>query len=417
MGFFIFIVVAGIVIYNVLKNSKANQEQWRIAAERLGLGYNSGDFGLTGTISGRKGGHRIVISTFSKSGGNDNSTTYTKYHIDYQERIPIDFKISRQNALHTLGHALGLKDIETGNPSFDDCALVRGMRPHEVRQFLTPDRQAVITDLMISFTDVVISNEMIELNKPRKEKDAGIIIRTVNSLLSVCNDLTDRTESVAQEAEQMVDVEPVEPSVNPLFTANPIVPDPFMVEVEEEPLQIEIVDEPSVNAIAPDIPSISDDPVVEVEEEPVWVEKSDEPVIERSEGPPPVPAEPLPLEISYDVVAIAQDLYGGSSGAAPSAESRFDEVYADQEVSGFGTVLRLSKVSYDPVFKGSQGVKVTCELCELSGAYSKFKVRADVVFSSERYDELKNKIGSALPIPGKLIAQNSTMHHLYILSE
>ncbi|MDF7798100.1 hypothetical protein P4C99_01400 [Pontiellaceae bacterium B1224] len=383
MGFFIVMVVGGVVVYNLLKNAKAKQEQWRVAAEHLGLGYNSADFGLTGTISGRKGGHRIVISSFTKSGGN-NSKTYTKYHISYHDRIPVDFKITRQTAIHKVGHAFGMQDIETGNPSFDDRALVRGMHPQKVQEFLTPDRQAMITNLLISHTDVSVSNEMIELNKPGKEKDAGIIIRTANSLLSVCNELTDRSRSVAEQVEKVVEIEPIEPPFNPLFTANPIVPEPPMVEINEEPM-------PAV-------------PIVE-------------PATKSTEPMPTVSEEPPPAIVLYDVQSIAQDLYGGDSSTALKIQPRFEEVYRDQLVTGTGKIQRVSKFSYDPVFKDSKGVKATVEICELSGVYSKIKVRADVVFPSERFGELKNKIDSSISIAGKLIEQNSMLHHLYILGE
>lgn len=385
MGFFIFMVVAGIVVYNLLKNAKASQEQWRIAAERLGLGYHAADFGMTGTISGHKGGHRIVISTFSKSGGN-NSNTYTKYRIDYRERVPVDFRISRQSALHAVGHAFGLKDIETGNPSFDERALVRGIHPQNVQKFLTPERQTAITNLLSSYSDVVISNEMIELNKPGKEKESGSLIRMANSLLTLCNDLTDLSVPSAKQAEKVVEIEPVEPSLNPFVSANPVVPEPPMVEAEQEP-----------------VPEKEPDEVVIETAEPA----------ETPVDAPPAPAEPT----THAVLEIAQDLYGGDAGSAVETQPRFEELYLDRPVSGAGIIQRVSKLSYDPVFKGGEGVKVTCEVGEVSGAYSTISVRADVVFPSERLDELTNKVGASIPISGRLIAQNTMLHHLYIISD
>jgi hypothetical protein len=388
MGFFLLIAVVGVVVYTLLKNAKANQEQWRVAAEQLGLGYHSGDFGLSGTISGRKGGHRIVISSFTKGGGN-NSSTYTKYHIDYHERVPVDFKIIRKNVLHKVRNAFGMQDIKTGNPAFDDRVLVHGLHPLAVQKFLTPDRQAVIMDLMNSHTDIVISNEMIELNKPGKEKNAGTLVRTADSLLSTCNDLTDSTASIAKEKEpQIIEIEPVEPSLNPFISANPVVPDPPMVEVEEEPVRVDEGDEP-------------------ITEMKVDVEK------DLEETPSAAATELPPVPNSYDVMEIAQDLYGGGSKIQP----RFEDAYLDQQVSGTGIIRRVSNFSYDLIFKDRKGVKATCEICEVAGAYSKIKVRADVVFPGDRYDELKNKIGSPIAITGKLIAENSIMHILYIISE
>jgi hypothetical protein len=62
-------------------------------------------------------------------------------------------------------------------------------------------------------------------------------------------------------------------------------------------------------------------------------------------------------------------------------------------------------------------VKVKISICELAGAYSKIKVSAEIMFPPESYDSLKSKEGSSLAISGQLIAQDSMLNMLFVVSE
>lgn len=401
MGFIFILAIGGVGLYLWLKSARQNQGHWRDAAERLGLSYFPGDMVGLGRIAGRKGGHRIEITTYSRSHGK-TSSVYTQYTIHFHVPISTDFKIVRQNALHKLGAFLGLKDIEVGDPAFDDRVLLRGKSPDQIIEFLNAERRRAILRLLNSYDDIELSNGHIELSKPGRDTAPAILFNTTRQLLSVANELTDNSPSIAKEAEQMVEIEPIEPLCNPLFSANPIVPEPPMVEVEEDAVIGEEISESN---------------------EPNGFDESgeaDERAVESPEPPPPpiaAPIEPLPAAISHDLLTVAQDLYGGDSSMAYKTQPRFEEVYLDQQVFGTGKIQRVSKYSYDTVFKDSEGVKVTCDICELSGAYSTVKVKADIIFPSERFEELKNQIDSSISIAGKLVAHKSVLHHLYIVSE
>lgn len=399
MGGIFILVIGAVALYLWFKNARQNQSHWRDAAERLGLGYFPGDMGGLGRIAGRKGGHRIEITTYSRSHGK-TSSVYTQYTIHFHVPISADFKIVRQNALHKLGAFLGLKDIEVGDPAFDDRVLLRGRSPDEIIEFLDAERRRAILRLLNSYDDIELTNGHIELSKPGRDTAPAILFNTTRQLLSVANELTDNTPSIAKEAEQMVEIEPVEPPCNPLISANPIVPEPPMVEVEED--------------------AVLGEEISEVNESDGFNEsaESDEPATESPEPPPiATPPEPLPTVVSHNLLAVAQDLYGGDSTMAYKTQPRFEDVYLDQQVFGTGKIQRVSTYSYDTVFKDSEGVKVTCDICELSGTYSTIKVKADVVFPSERLEEFRNQIGSSISIAGKLVAHKSVLHHLYILSE
>jgi hypothetical protein len=390
MGFLFFIAIAGVVIYTWQKNARAGQDQWRAAAERLGLGYFPGDFGMVGKIAGRKGGHRVTISTFTKGGGK-SSSSYTKYRVDYHEPIQVDFTITRQTALHRMGQVLGLKDIQVGDTAFDELAMVRGMHTQELLKFLDPSRRQAIMRLLSAYNDVVVTNEYIEMNRAGKDADAAIIAHVVRVLLSVCNDLTDTSSSLAEEnhtieldswpplsgfepSETAVpEIEPVESSLDPFISANPVVPEPVWTEIE---------------------------PGMDKEPEPPETE------------PLPVAAEPATGVV--DLAQAAETLFGGDVGRSLVTAKVFAERFKGRAVSGTGTIKRVGRFSYDPVFTNTSGIKATVEICELAGPYSKIKVTAEVKFPPEAFEGLKSRVGMPMEVAGTLVAQDAMMNQLFV---
>ncbi len=390
MGFLFFMAIAGVVIYTWLKNARASQDQWRAAAERLGLGYFPGDFGMVGKITGSKGGHRVTVSMLTKGGGK-SSNTYTKYCIDYHEPIQVDFNITRQTALHRLGQAFGLKDIIVGDPAFDELATVRGMHTQELRAFLDPGRRQAIMRLLSAYNDVVVTNEHIEMNRSGKDADAAVIAHAVRALLSVCNDLTDTSPSLAEEnhvieldswpplsgfepgEETGPEIEPVEPSFDPYTSANPIVPEPVWTEVEPE-----------------------------------GVEETDPPEAE------PSPAAAKPDMGVVDLAEAVAALFGGEVGRSLLTTKIFAERFRGRRVAGSGVIKRVGRFSYDPVFTNASGVKATVEICELAGPYSKIKVTAEVKFPPEAFEGLKSRVGMPMEVVGTLVAQDAMMNRLFV---
>ncbi len=396
MGFFIFLVVAGIILYSGYQKRKQEQAQWHAAAARLGLGYYPGSLGTLGRIAGLKGGHFVEINTYSRS-HNNQTTTCTRYKVKYDSPIQADFLIVRQTALHKTELFPGLEDIEVGDPAFDDSALVRGLSPERIIEFLTPERRNAITRLLGSYPDVKITNEYVELNKSTKDTDPHAIYNTARLMLSVTNDLTDVLPTLA-EKRHAVEIDE-EPSATPILHVDR----PAVESVQE------------IKAVEPDFDMFtSSNPVVP---DPVWVDVNTQ---EPPQGPEPEAAAGGSAEspvVESDLRAIAEQLYRGDSGATLRAEALFTEQFENTHVTGEGKLQRISRFSYDPVFVNCAGVKASFCICELPGPYSSIRVMADVMFPEAEYEELRQQIDSTLPISGKLIGQSSYMNQFYIVSE
>lgn len=434
MGFIVFLIVGGFIVYFVIQKGKANQEKWREAAAQLGLGYYPGGLGTLGKIHGIKGGHRVEVSTYSRS-HNNNTSTYTKYIIRYASPILTDFKIVRQNKLHKVGVFLGLQDVEVGDPAFDDRALVRGTNPQRIIEFLTPDRRKAIQRLLDSYIDVEITQHHIELNKSGKDLEPAVIYHTGRTMLSVANELTDTTHTLAEE-DHVIEMNEA-PSATPILSVtNPAEekPDPYFPEnpFEKKSAGVDFVEtwgeenetevdqeyiepvEPafdaftSANPVVPDPACVESEPILEEQE----VAATDaEPVEEE----PDEPAEdPVAASDSISLEMLAADLYSGDSSAMLKVDSEFEEKYAGKRISGEGELDRLSRFSYDSIFTGREGVKAFFKICEIQGAYTKVRVVAEVAYPSGQYDELRSQVGTILPIAGIIIAQNKSLYRLYI---
>lgn len=409
MGFFIFLLIVGAVVY-FIKTAKAAQEQWKVAAQRLNLVYHPGELGGAGSIMGNANGHRVTVNTVTNSG--ENSTkTYTHVRLAYRDPVAVDFRITLQGMKQEPGKAYGLQYVETGNPKFDDYFVVRGAHPDKVRDLLTSKLQSALRDLALGYgCDVTVTGNYVETSKPGKVTDAAVIVNTVRRLSGFCEtmmEVCDNTETVSHTLEvdavpsamPIIEIEPPEIPFDPLSSANPIVPDPPAIPVEQ--------DEPDFPEEA--VPEMAvGDAVAVAEEEPVSTTGD---VIESA---PEVPEEHVVAE-PIDLVDVAKDLFG-DSGSSLLMSKRFDEQFKDRAVTGSGELTRVGKFSYDPVFTNTEGVKAIVSVCELQGTYSKIKVVAEVMYPPEKYDYLAARTDSILPIDGALIGQDAMMHRLFIVA-
>ena len=175
-----------------------------------------------------------------------------------------------------------------------------------------------------------------------------------------------------------------------------------------------------VFVVAPSIPAnpIMPEPseVFDIEEpnckEDIW-ESEDEPNVEMEQPDPEVETE-VDASIPLDLQPIAEQLFGGDTGSTILASKVFNARFRGKFVRGSGVLTRVGKFSYDPVFKNKTGVKATFMIGELTDAYSKIKIMAEVKYASEDYDSLKEKVGQSLPIAGNLIAQDAMLKHLVL---
>ena len=406
MGFIVFIMLIVGIVFFVSKNTRnENRQTWQNAANQLGLVFNIGSGSNIGTITGWMHGHHISISTFTRGSGN-SSQIYTKYTLEYLRRIPVDFKIVRQGITHCVGKVFGLQDIEVGDMAFDDQVLLLGARPEAVIEWLkSPGLRDEIRVFVAYYPDVVITNDLVTVNHFGTDTGLDVLAHTVRSLVNFCDVVTnafsadDEFDSFSDATPKNLDddlyepvVEPGESAFNRFAPSNSIAPEPVWAEVNEKyfPEEENSVTEArtvAINGISPAVEAVA-------------LKEYDESVT---------------VDVA-DLKSIATELSGGGSGQSLNAEKIFEQKYKGCRVKGSGVLRRVSKFSYDPVFKNCRGVKATLDLCELAGSYSTIKVSAVIKCSEEDQGALEAQVDATLPIAGTLVAFDSMMNHYFIES-
>lgn len=398
MGFFFFLIAVGALVY-FIKTVKATQEQWKFAAQRLHLSYQSGDLNGYGTIKGSLDGHRVTVNTYNKSGPGGPKPC-TQYRVAYRDPLPIDLKLMRQGLAKGVEKVYGMQDIILGDPAFDDYFLVYGAKPDKVRNLLSAGLQSAIKEVALCGNDVTVTSSYVEIDRTGRDRDSAIIVQTVRRLAGFSETMMDAAGDAMKQRDAAAS--DARPSAMPIIEIEPPEPAPStglpdtMVTVEAE----------SWDAVMDEVAALDDEIPDDREAKP----EATTPAESMEPEEPAVPAGPVDLEET------ARMLYEGE-GRTLAASKMFEEHCRNRHVTGSGELLRIGKFSYDPVFTDTKGVKATFTVCVLKDAYSKFKVIAEVVYPTDRHDWLETRIGTTMPIEGALIGQDAMMHRLYVVAD
>jgi hypothetical protein len=81
----------------------------------------------------------ITLDTYSVSSG-DSSTNYTRLYAPVQDMHGFTFNLLRKNIVSKIDHALGAKEIVTGDAEFDRAFAVRGNDDAKERDLFSHQR-------------------------------------------------------------------------------------------------------------------------------------------------------------------------------------------------------------------------------------------------------------------------------------
>ncbi|MEO0794358.1 MAG: hypothetical protein AAFX93_04295 [Verrucomicrobiota bacterium] len=184
--------------------------QFPLLAQQLGVPLIGGDSYLPKIpilklikrpyrIEGPFRGHILKIYNYSQSNGGQNgsSTPYFAIVLELKNTRDLKFKLSSEGFFSKIGKALGMQDIQTGDPIFDETFVVKssdtsfareGLLPEIRQQFLTAKQQCSRT-----FGGIQLKNNNLRYDRVghlSKEQD-----RTEAAMLSkAMADLADAIE-------------------------------------------------------------------------------------------------------------------------------------------------------------------------------------------------------------------------------
>ncbi len=104
---------------------RKRDKAWRQLAGEIGANFVSGGFMRSSKVQMPFKQWTITLDIYSVSSG-DSSSNYTRLSAPVQGPQGFQFTLLRKSIISKIDHALGAKDIVTGEAEFDDAFVVRG---------------------------------------------------------------------------------------------------------------------------------------------------------------------------------------------------------------------------------------------------------------------------------------------------
>jgi len=186
--------VIGAVVAYARKLSVQTRAAWSQAAGQLGMTFTPATTFKTGIIAGTSHGFNVKIDTFSRSSGNNSSTTYTRYVVS-GGGIPNSLGVKGQGFFSGLRRAFGGQDIEVGDPAFDSAAIVTG--PESLALAVLDDRTRGLLSGILNSLGMRVSEGKVYLERTGVQRDPSQIIAIIQSMLRVAEGVSTNRGSVA----------------------------------------------------------------------------------------------------------------------------------------------------------------------------------------------------------------------------
>lgn len=443
IGFLIFIGIGVGIAILAFRHKKKVLENWKSAAESLGLSFQDGGLMQPSRIKGAINGHDVLVKTATRGSGK-NSKTVTEYNVRYRKSIKFNFSLTKQHFLHSFGKMFGMQDIEVGDKSFDDSVIVKGADEAQIRDFLTAPRRKHIKLALSSFKEITISHTGVEVVTYGMESSIDKLKSTVNSLCAMSEviDPSRATDHPIEKVKKARENGDISKAIEIIAAAEGLNEDET-IEINEIEGEIRYVGGDSKRAS-----EIFDNITKNIEDDDhskQWkslAEKSHEKLKETI--PPPLPEtddsqeetpaitpseetaesgttntatqttlDDAPASAPLSLTQFCETVFSSKLGAFDSSKL-FDSDFKGKTVNWSGKLLSASKFSFDFVFKDSPGVRATYEVFEIKSAYSTTKVKAIVRFPEEQLDELKAQIGSDIEFSGELLSLDGLTKNIFL---
>lgn len=177
---FIAIPIVLVILFTVREKKRVNQA-WGAAANGLGLSFVPGSFTGNPRMFGEISGMQVHVDTYSRGSG-DSRTTYTRYRVNHRPVGPV-CKLTKQGTFSMFGRLVGRKDVEIGDPFFDDRVVIDTNDANAIQRFLTPARCAAVLDLFAGWSGGEFTHSSVAVESRGSEKDPGRLRSTVMRLV------------------------------------------------------------------------------------------------------------------------------------------------------------------------------------------------------------------------------------------
>lgn len=340
MAFVLILFAAAGVLFGSQKHLAGMKQIWKDAALQLDMSFEQGGALSNPKISGRVGDVAVVIDTHKSN--NENQST--RYQITHPPAGP-PVRIRRQGPFHKVSRFFGGKDVEVGDPHFDDQVVVESAHPDQTRLFLTPSRQAAVLAVFNRWRYAEMTHDGVTVQTGGFEKDVTTIVRTVTQLVAIAQVMghpqeVDTALGLQQQGE-------LGTAIEELHGINERNPNVFTQLLEAEALVEHGEHERARDVIAPVVDA-------GLSEAAGWSRLADTPAPVLL----PVPAQVVAPTIEFGQQELIEDLFGGQLMSFEIVE-RFEARYVNKRVNWSGPVTQVHSYRHDNDFGEGPGLKAT----------------------------------------------------------
>ena len=147
----VLIVLGAVVVFAIIRFAIAARKKtiaaWEEAARELGITFNTPGRFSSYLMEGNVAGYQVKVHTYTQRSG-ENSQTYTAFRVSFPASLDLGLKLSRELKFFSgVAKFFGGQDITTGDPSFDETFVIKGLDAEAVNDFLSDDRRQQLAEL------------------------------------------------------------------------------------------------------------------------------------------------------------------------------------------------------------------------------------------------------------------------------
>ena len=317
----IFVLIA-LIAFLAWRSHQRTVQMWSEVARELGLGFQVGSGLSRPVLTGTIGRLPVHIDTYVQRSGN-NSTTYTRYRVDYPH-LGFEFQLKRQGAFASITKLFGAQDVDIGDSLFDETFVVKTSDPNRLRALLTPSVRTGLLRLVASYAGVVVSDDNVTLSKSGFESNRDRLKSTIQRLAATARLLASPdagvSDAMVEDREQGL-LDDVAGRIRGRIEADPDDVDQRIFEVE--------------TLAAAGRETAAAERLAELEQ----IAPADPDVVGWREA---LETERVSHDDTVDVDALATDLFGGED-LSFETRAKFNARYADAPIRWQGRVKSVDR--------------------------------------------------------------------------
>ena len=179
-----FIVAIGVA---VARNQRVNDE-WRQFADQVGGEYQPSGLFQSRAIRMSHRGYPVLVDVYSTGG--KHPTYYTQLRLPWPE-ANFRLEVYPDGVLSSFRKFFGMQDIEIGSPGFDNAYIITGSSRDEVREFLNPSAQQVVSQLRSLWGTYEVYVSVVRGQLLVKKRQLARTRDELEQLVSLCTELFD----------------------------------------------------------------------------------------------------------------------------------------------------------------------------------------------------------------------------------